>query len=570
MIVTIIKELRAEPERIDVPEGILLKDLADRYQEQVPYRILAAKVDNKLEDLNGEAPANGVIEFLDMRTQSANLIYQHSLSMIFLKAISDVVGKANVEIANSLNKGLYTEVRLFREEKDSQGNSRYVEGPVNLGEIQLVEKRMREIVEKDIPFFRQTCSREKAAAQLVEDGDVEKMKLLTSTNVDTMAFYSLDGYWNFFYGKMVPSTGYIEYFELRSYNEGKAVLLRFPHHSDPSKILPYEDDFLLSQAFGETKKWGRVMQCAFVSDLNDKIMKNTYKDLILISEALHAKKIAEIAERIKEEGKRIVLIAGPSSSGKTTFAKRLNIQLRVEGLEPLYLGTDDYFVERPDTPLDQNGEPDFESLAAIDVKLFNQHLRALLEGEEVDIPAFDFLTGHKEFGKRIISIKSHQPIVIEGIHALNDAMTPDVLPEEKFKIYISPLTNLSIDAHNRIPTTDSRMLRRLVRDYLYRGHDAQKTIRDWPKVRAGEFANIFPYNSKADVLFNSAHIYELAVLKKYAAPLLESINRKEEEYAEARRMLDFLRFFQIIEDETIIPNHSILREFIGGSVFVEG
>ncbi|HPD90441.1 MAG TPA: nucleoside kinase, partial [Bacillota bacterium] len=299
MIVTIIKELRAEPERIDVPEGILLKDLADRYQEQVPYRILAAKVDNKLEDLNGEAPVNGVIEFLDMRTQSANLIYQHSLSMIFLKAISDVVGKANVEIANSLNKGLYTEVRLFREEKDSQGNSRYVEGPINLGEIQLVEKRMREIVEKDIPFFRQTCSREKAAAQLVEDGDVEKMKLLTSTNVDTMAFYSLDGYWNFFYGKMVPSTGYIEYFELRSYNEGKAVLLRFPHHSDPSKILPYEDDFLLSQAFGETKKWGRVMKCAFVSDLNDKIMKNSYKDLILISEALHAKKIAEIAERIK-------------------------------------------------------------------------------------------------------------------------------------------------------------------------------------------------------------------------------------------------------------------------------
>lgn len=569
MKITVIKELRAQPQVIIVEEGIRLKEVADSFQSQVPYRILAARINNKLEDLNIEIKEDCQVEFLDVRSQSANLIYQHSLIMIYLKAISDVLGKTDVEIANSLNKGLYTEVRFFREEIDENGKNIRKESRISDDEILLVEKRMRELVAADLPFTRQRYSREKAAELLVEDGDVEKMRILNSSNVDTMVFYCLDGYWNFFYGKMVPSTGYVEYFELRPYNDGKAVLLRFPHHSKPDQVPFYEDDFLLSEAFGEAKKWGRLMKCAFVSDLNDKIHDGSYKELILISEALHAKKLGEVVERIKEEGKRIILIAGPSSSGKTTFAKRLGIQLRVEGLEPLYLGTDDYFVERKDTPLDENGEPDYESLRAIDVELFNQNLNDLLLGKEVDIPTFDFIKGEKHFGHNLTSIKPNQLVIIEGIHALNDAMTPEIDHDDKFKIYISPLTNLNIDAHNRISTTDSRMLRRLVRDNLYRGHNAQRTIQDWPKVRAGEDVNIFPYNSKADVFFNSVHIFELAVLKTHAVPLLKAIKREEPEYAEAHRFLAFLRFFQCIEDEHIIPNNSVLREFIGGSIFMD-
>lgn len=569
MKVTVIKELREEAIVLELSEGTKLKDLADSFQSQLTYRILAAKINNKIEDLNTELTEECIVEFLDIRAQSANLIYQHSLIMIYLKAISDVIGKADVEIENSLNKGLYTEVLFFREEIDENGNLKKAETRISDEEIVLVEKRMRELIASDIPFIKERYSREKAAELLVEDGHVEKMRILDSSNVDTMVFYSLEGYWNFFYGKMVPSTGYIEHFELRPYNNGKAVLLRFPHHSKPDEVPLYEDDFLMSEAFGEAKKWGRLMKCSYVSDLNDKIKDGSYKELMLISEALHAKKLGEVVDKIKEEEKRIILIAGPSSSGKTTFAKRLGIQLRVEGLEPLYLGTDDYFIDRKNTPLDENGEPDYENLRAIDVELFNQNLNDLLDGQEVDIPSFDFIEGKKKFGHNLTSIKKDQPIIIEGIHALNDAMTPEIDYEDKFKIYISPLTNLNIDSHNRISTTDSRMLRRMVRDNLYRGHNAQRTIQDWPKVRAGEDVNIFPYNSKADVFFNSVHIFEIAVLKTHAVPLLRSIKRDEPEYAEAHRILAFLRFFQGIEDEHIIPNNSILREFIGGSIFME-
>lgn len=334
-------------------------------------------------------------------------------------------------------------------------------------------------------------------------------------------------------------------------------------------IPVYEDQKLLYDAFSVATQWEKLMGVSFVYELNEKIKNNEYQNLIMLQEALHEKKISDIADRIKSEKKRIILISGPSSSGKTSFAKRLCIQLSVIGLKPLYLGTDDYFVERSESPVDENGEKDFECIQCVDIPLFNSQMNDLLNGKKVDIPTFDFIHGTKVFGKRIVSLEKKQPIVIEGIHALNELLTNDINNDEKFKIYISPFTSLNIDHHNRIPTTDARMLRRLVRDHEFRGNSAADTIKNWPKVRKGEDQNIFPYSSQADVFFNTNYIYELAVLKKYAMPLLEEITRDEKEYAEAQRMLSFLKFFRTIEDDTMISNNSILREFIGGSVLIK-
>ena len=427
--------------------------------------------------------------------------------------------------------------------------------------------RMQEMVEEDIPFIKAIVSRDEGMKILADEGRREKQRILSeSLDLQKVKFYSLDGYRDFYYGSMVPSTGYIKYFQVKKYKRG--VLLRFPKPADPNKIPEYIDQEMLYRTFGEQTMWDKLLGINYVADLNEKIVNGDYKELIQISEALHEKKVAEIADEIKNRHKRIILIAGPSSSGKTTFARRLCIQLKVNGMDALYLGTDDYFVEREQTPLDEHGEPNYEGLDAIDIHLFNQNMNDLLAGKEVDLPTFDFLTGHKIYGKRKTSINSNQPIVIEGIHGLNEKMTEEISKDEKFKIYISPLTQLNIDEHNRIPTTDERMLRRMVRDNLFRGHDAQSTISEWPKVREGEDNNIFPYSGEADVLFNSYHVYEISVLKKYAEPLLLKIGSEEPEYAEAIRMLKFLKFFKTIEDDSIIVNNSIMREFIGGSVFV--
>lgn len=534
-----------------VEQGATLESLAAEYKE-LPYTILAARVDNKIRELTKKIERPCTIEFLDMRSQSANLIYQSSISLVYLKATRDVLGKVSVGIENSLNKGLYTEIRT--------------PSPITEEEVQQIEKRMHEIVREDIPFVKEVMSRENTLEVLLADGHMEKVRMLQKSEVDQFPFYSLAGFRNFFYGLMVPSTRYVKYFELRKYRRG--VLLRFPHPSEPDKLPPFVDEVLLYHVFGETKNWDRLMGISYVGDLNEKIENGEYKEIIQIAEALHEKKIAQIADMIKEQKKRIILISGPSSSGKTTFARRLIIQLKVNGLEPLYLGTDDYFVERGQTPKDEYGEPNFEDITALDVDLFNRDMNTLLKGDEVDIPTFDFLNGTKVFGKRITRAKKGQPIVIEGIHGLNRQLTKEIADEEKFKIYISPLTQLNVDEHNRIPTTDARMLRRMVRDYQFRGHSAQSTIRSWPKVRKGEDKNIFPFNGEADVFFNSVHVYELAVLKKYAEPLLRKITREEPEYSEAVRMLKFLQYFKTIEDDSMIANNSIIREFIGGSIFV--
>lgn len=547
-------QIGAAYEEITMERPVTVKELADRYQPKLPYTVLLANVDGKDEELTYLLDRDCVVRLLDMRTYSANLVYQHSLSLIYLKAVMDVLGDLSVEIENSLNKGLYTEIKTPE--------------PITEEQIAAVEQRMHELVKADLPIVREVYSRQEAIEIWGSYNYPEKSRLLEhAEDVETAKFYTLEGYRNFFYGLMTPSTGYVEHFELRKYRRG--VLLRFPHPSHPDRIPEFEDDKKLYAAFGEANKWQHLLDILYLEDLNEKIRHGEAKDLILLSEALHEKKIAEIADRITKEKRRIILIAGPSSSGKTTFARRLCVQLRVNGLQPLYMGTDDYFVERCDTPLGEDGKPNYENLDALDIDLFNDNMNRLLAGEKVDLPEFDFLEGKKKYGRRITSIRSNQPIVIEGIHALNDILTEKIDEEQKFCIYISPFTQLNIDVHNRVPTTDARMLRRIVRDYKFRGHSAAQTIALWPKVRTGEDVNIFPYNGRADVLFNSALVYELSVLKKYAQPLLEAVGPEEEEYSEAVRMLKFIRFFDVIDEEQYIPNNSIMREFIGGSVFVE-
>lgn len=554
MRIQLKKELRGQFEEITVERGITIEEIYKGIKDELSYTVLAARVNNKIERLEHRLYNDCRVELLDMRTQEANLIYQNSLCLIYLKAIDDVLGKVDVDIENAINKGLYTEIKCST--------------PVTAKDIKKIENRMRQLVKADIPFVREKLTKEEAEAVFMETGCPEKAELLCENqNLRKIPFYSLDGCRDFFYGLMVPSTGYIEHFQLMKYRRG--VLLRFPHPSNPNVIPEYVDEKMLYKTFGEQSRWGKLMGINYVSDLNRKIEQGKLKELIQLSEALHERRIVEIADMITRHKKRIILIAGPSSSGKTTFAQRLCIQLRVNGLQPLYMGTDDYFVERENTPLDEFGEKNYEDLDAVDIHLFNQNINELLEGKTVDMPTFNFITGHKEFGKRFTSIKSSQPIVIEGIHALNEELTRELPAEQKFKIYISPLTQLNIDSHNRVVTTDHRMLRRMVRDYKYRGHSAQSTISSWPKVRAGEDKNIFPYSNEADVLFNSVHLYEICVLKKYAKPLLEAITPDEPEYSDAVRMLNFLRFFKTVDDDSAIVNNSILREFIGGSVFTE-
>lgn len=543
--------------------------------ERSPYRILLAKVNGSNKRLsstigqleqeegeNGEVSTVGTvdqtytIELLDMRDHGAELAYQKSLSLLYAKAVKDVLD-CDVSIENSLNKGFFTRIQMDRE--------------VTQEDLDAVEARMRKLISFNLPIIKEKYNLKEALEIMDENGWYEKRDLLIQTiearkNKKT-TLYNLEGYRNYFYGPLVPSTGYIELFELRKY--GDAVLLRFPYYTNPAEIPPYRDDYKLSQAFEEESEWMEILKTEHLADLNKIILRGESRDLVLLQEALHEKKVAEIADMITEQNKRIVLIAGPSSSGKTTFARRLCTQLRVNGLEPLYMGTDDYFVERSQTPLDEKGEKNYEDLEAVDIELFNSNMNDLLAGEEVDIPTFDFKKGTKIFGQRLTTIGPHQPIIIEGIHALNARLTEQIAEHEKFRIYISPLTQLNIDRHSRVPSTDARMLRRMVRDYKYRDHTAIDTLRTWPKVRAGEDKNIFPYNGQADVMFNSALIYETCLLKKYAKPLLEEIAETEPEYNEAQRLLRFMDNFVMIEEEKWVPNNSIMREFIGGSVFVE-
>ena len=551
--IELVKEVGTEPVHIEVEECITLEELVKQYGEGAPYRILAARVNNKNEELTKKIEKDSKVVFLDLRDIAVSRIYQNSVSFLYLKAVYDVLGNVKVGIENSLHKGVYTEIKTHE--------------PLKVEDVEKIEERMWEIVREDIPLIKLRLDRDQAMRLFAAGNHEIKMRMLErAPDVKSLPIYSCGGFMNFFYGKMVPSTGYIEHFEVRKYRNG--VLVRFPDRANPDQVPPFKDDGKLYQAFGEAKRWGNLMGISYAEDLNEKIETGEYKEIIQISEALHEKKIAYIADEIKKQKKRVILISGPSSSGKTSFARRLIIQLRVAGEHPLYIGMDDYFLDRHQTPLLPDGSPNFEDLEALDIELFERNINDLLMGKEVDLPSFDFIEGKKSYGQRIIKANRNQPLVIEGIHSLNRETTKAIKEDLKYKIYISPFTQLNIDNHNRIPTTDARFLRRIVRDHQFRGYSADKTITQWVKVRDGEDKNIFPFNDEADMLFNSAHIYELPVLRKYAEPMLKEISQDNEAYSEAVRLLRFLAFFKMIEDDSYIPNNSIIREFIGGSILV--
>ena len=476
--------------------------------------------------------------------------YHNTAILVYLKAVKSIFENADVTIGNSLNQGYYSYINL--------GGRRLTTLDINR-----IRDRMNAIIEKDYEVVVEHDSVEHAIKKWYSLGYPEKARLLEFRPPDeTVDIVNLHNYRNCMYTVMLPSSGYINLFDIRPYRNG--LLLRLPNALHGHTIPKYRDDEKLYEAYAETTRMRKHTGLNYLADLNEQIRAGNADDVIRASEWLQMKQLEEIAARIVEEGRRVVLIAGPSSSGKTTTAKRLCAEIgKLTGEEPLYLGTDDYFVEREESPIGPDGKPDYEGLDCLDMDLFNDQMEALLDGREVDMPEFDFIEGKKVFGKRITKLRKNQLLVIEGIHSLNDVLTENIERKDKFKIYISPLTQLAVDRHNRLSTADARLLRRMVRDNQFRGSNAERTLESWPKVRAGESVNIFPYSSSADVVFNSSTVYETCLLKTYAEPLLEAIPETSGQYEEAQRILTFMKYFEKIENSEAVPDNSILREFIG-------
>lgn len=530
--------------------GIKLEDISNDFQSS-KKNIVLALVNNEVKELTSIIEDNCEIKFLDLKTTNGQKVYKRSLSFLFIKAMHDVLNEAKVELCHTLSKGQYCLIsNTIRFNKDI---------------VKKINEKMIEIVNMDMPFTKNRLSRKEAIELFKKINREDKVSLFKNIDKDFVNIYELDGYRDYFYGYLVPSTRYLKNFSLVYENDG--VVLMLPRKENPDELEKYRYQPKLLKVFQETKDWSKIMGVHLVGDLNELIAKEEYPELIRTVEALHETKIAKIAEIIANHPtkRRVILIAGPSSSGKTSFSKRLAIQLKVNGLKPVAISLDDYFVEREKTPIDEHGEYDFESINSLDMKLFNEDLNKLLKGEEVELPFYNFKRGKREYNGHKLRIDKDQPLILEGIHGLNPLLTSTIPDEIKFKIYVSPLTQLNLDNHNRISTTDSRLLRRIVRDNQFRGHGAQNTIKMWESVRRGEEKNIFPYQEEADAMFNSTLIYEISVLKKYAVPLLSTITKNEEGYIEANRLLKFIQYFKTIDEELDIPSTSILREFIGGS-----
>lgn len=541
-------------EKRSYEEGTSYQVIARDFQKDYPHDIVLAFVDGRLQELHKTLQADCAVEFETTGGSAGHKTYKRSMSLLLVKAIYDVAPReaiGKVRIHYSVSKGYYCTI-----EGDVTPDQAFLER---------VEARMRQMVEEDLPIRKRSVHTDEALQMFHKHGMYDKERLFEYRRVSKVNIYSLNEFEDYYYGYMVPSAGYLKYFKLYPYDEG--FVLQMPEMSEPEVVPPFEPQNKLFQVLKESTRWGDMQGIETVGALNDKITGGDATELVLVQEALQEKRVAEIAGQIASRPDiKFILIAGPSSSGKTTFSHRLSIQLRANGLVPHPIAVDNYFVERDETPRDETGAFDFECLEAVDVKLFNRQLTELLAGKEVVIPEFNFVTGHKEYGNKPKKLGENDVLVIEGIHCLNPRLTESLPDAHKFKIYISALTQLNVDEHNRIPTTDGRLIRRIVRDARTRGASAQRTIRMWPSVRRGEERNIFPYQEEADVMFNSALIYELAVLKPYVERLLFGIDRDCPEYVEAKRLLKFMDYFVGIGSE-MVPMNSLLREFIGGGCF---
>ncbi len=537
----------------DVPIGSSLLDIYTALGAPLRYRPMNAQVNNKTESLNFRCWQPKDIEFIDYTQLSGLRTYVRSLCHIFSKAVYDIWPTATLNLEHPVSKGYYCVIHNGKN--------------IDLETIERIKKRMWELIDADLPFLHKSVRTVDAAVLFRERGMNDKARLIETAGLPYTSYYELEGYINFFYGCLTPSTGYIQLFDLELYMDG--VLLRIPKQTDPMELQPVIKQDKMFEAYKEHLTLQRTVGLDNVGDLNLAIEKGRSQDIILVSEAMQEKQVAKIAEKIADgykEGIRIVLISGPSSSGKTTFCKRLQVQLTTNLLHPVGISLDDYFLNREDTPKDEHGEYDFESLYALDLPYFNKDLKKLLSGEEIDLPTFNFETGQRVFKGKKLKLRENSILVIEGIHALNPELTEFIDDKYKYRVYVSVLTSISLDNHNWIPTTDNRLLRRIIRDYRFRGYSAEDTINRWPSVRRGEDKWIFPYQENADAMFNSAMLYELAALRKFAEPILAQVPESSKANAEAYRLLRFLRYFNYIPTEEL-PGTSLLREFLGGGSF---
>jgi len=539
----------------EFPEGSSLLDIYNGFNLAMPYGPVSAKVNNKVESLDFRVYYNKDIEFLDITSSSGMRTYVRSLFFILVKAVEELYPQGSISLEHPISKGYFCKLHIDR--------------TIGLDDVQRIKQKMQEIIATDIPYTRTECHTEKVVRLFEERGMPDKARLLDTYGQLYSYYYQLGDTVDCYYSSLVPSTGYIHLFDIVKYYDG--LLLRIPNRENPTKLEEVVKQEKMLEVFQEYHRWNQILGISTVGDLNVACNEGHATDLINVSEALQEKKIAQIADEIthrNQDGKRVklVLISGPSSSGKTTFSKRLSIQLMTNGLKPYPISLDDYFVNRNDTPLDENGKHDFESLYAVDLPFFEEQLTTLLNGGEVELPRYNFTTGKREMSGKKLRIDEHMILIIEGIHALNPALTSHIPNENKYKVYVSALTTILLDNHNYIPTTDNRLLRRIIRDYKYRSYSAEETIARWPSVRAGEEKWIFPYQENADAMFNSALLFELAVLKDYVEPVLRKVPNRCPEYSEAHRLLRFLNYFVSVQDKELPPT-SLLREFLGGSSF---
>ena len=542
---------RNNGEMYDVPTGSTLEDVYAQIGLQMEYGPVSARVNNKVEGMHYRVYKQKEVEFLSLYDSSALRSYTRTLFFVLNKAAHDLWPDCTVVIDIPVSNGYYVDLRLDR--------------PVTPDDVNAVRQRMQEIIDANVPIHRHETTTEEAIRMFTESRSFSKVKLLQGVGSLYTTYYDIDGYLDYYYGSLLTSTGQLYLFGVEYYFDG--LLLRIPSQQDPSKLGAFMRQDKMFEIFKEHHRWQDILGMRTVGDLNRAIREGHTNTLIQISEALQEKKIAQIADEIAHRpGIKMVLIAGPSSSGKTTTCKRISVQLAVNGLKPIGISLDDYFLDRDQTPRDESGDYDFEHLHALNIPLLNQQLNALFRGEEVELPRYNFQQGKSEWSGKHLQLKGNEILVVEGIHALNPELTAEIPDSQKFRIYASALTTILLDNHNYIPTTDNRLLRRIIRDYKYRGVSAQETIRRWPSVRKGENRWIFPYQENADAMFNSAMLFELAVIKQQAEPLLEQVPENCVEHAEAYRLRKFLKYIKPIP-EAQIPPTSLLREFLGGSSF---